>query len=60
MVQKQRKEECILKPENNRVLGRTGARELTAEEVALVSGSGPEHTNVITINPYTGQRDGDG
>lgn len=45
---------------NNRVLGRTGARELTAEEIALVSGSGSEHTNVITINPYTGQRDGDG
>lgn len=47
------------KPEN-RVLGRKGARELTAEEIALVSGSGSEHTNVITINPYTGQRDGDG
>jgi len=47
------------KPDNNRVLGRTGARELTAEEVAQVSG-GLEHTNVITINPYTGQRDGDG
>jgi hypothetical protein len=59
MVQKLRKEEYVSKPENNRVLGRTGTRELTAEEVALVSG-GLEHTNVITINPYTGQRDGDG
>lgn len=46
--------------ENNRVLGRLGARELTAEEVARVSGSGFEHTNVITWNPVTGQRDGDG
>ncbi len=46
--------------DNNRVLGRTGARELTAEELARISGSGPLITNVITINPKTGQRDGDG
>lgn len=43
-----------------RALGRRGARELTPEELELVSGSGPEHTNVITFNPVTGERDGDG
>jgi hypothetical protein len=45
---------------NKRVLSRTGARELTPQEVEQVSGSGPLHTNVITFNPKTGQRDGDG
>lgn len=45
---------------NNRVLSRTGARELTLQEVDRVSGSGPLHTNVITFHPVTGQRDGDG
>ena len=44
--------------ENNRVLGRLGARELTPEEVESVIG-GTLHTNVITFNPVTG-RDGDG
>jgi hypothetical protein len=47
-------------PPAERVLGRRGARELTPEELERVSGSGPEHTNVITINPKTGARDGDG
>jgi hypothetical protein len=45
--------------EQNRVLGRLGARELTSEEVEMALGYGPEHTNVITFNPVTG-RDGDG
>jgi len=49
-----------MKRDNKRVLSRTGARELTPEEVELVGGSGPYITNVITINPKTGQRDGDG
>ncbi|MFZ0773979.1 MAG: hypothetical protein WCA49_07140 [Candidatus Sulfotelmatobacter sp.] len=49
-----------MKRDNNRVLIRKGARELTPQEVELVSGSGPYHTNVITVNPQTGQRDGDG
>jgi len=49
-----------MKRNSDRVLGRTGARELTPEEVDRVSGSGPEHTNVITFNPVTGERDGDG
>jgi hypothetical protein len=49
-----------MEKENARVLGRTGARELTPEEVERVSGSGPEITNVITFNLKTGQRDGDG
>jgi hypothetical protein len=43
--------------EQNRVLVRSGARELSAEEVEQVSG-GFVHTNVITWGP-TG-RDGDG
>jgi hypothetical protein len=47
-------------PKAKRVLGRVGARELTPEEVACVAGAGPEHTNVISWNPVTGQRDGDG
>lgn len=49
-----------MKRDNTRVLNRTGARELTPKEVELVSGSGPLNTNVITVNPKTGQRDGDG
>ena len=43
-----------------RVLGRIGARELSPEEVEKVSGGLPVHTNVITFNPVTFQRDGDG
>lgn len=46
--------------EKTRVLGRIGARELSQEELEVIAGAGPEHTNVITINPYTGERDGDG
>jgi hypothetical protein len=45
--------------DSNRVLSRAGARELSAEDVELVSG-GFVHTNVITFNPFTGARDGDG
>jgi hypothetical protein len=48
------------KVEERRVLARMGARELTPEEVARVAGAGPVITNVITINPVTHQRDGDG
>jgi hypothetical protein len=44
---------------NNRVLGRVGARELTSEEVARVSGSGNYQTQVITVNPVTNRTDGD-
>ena len=46
--------------DSNRVLPRAGAREMSAEEVEFVTGGGPFHTNVITINITTGQRDGDG
>jgi hypothetical protein len=50
--------------QENRVLGRMGARELTAEQVkqAKASGSarGPVHTNVISFNPITFKFDGDG
>jgi hypothetical protein len=45
--------------DSNRVLTRAGARELSAEDVELVSG-GFTNTNVITFNPFTGARDGDG
>jgi hypothetical protein len=49
-----------MKRNENRVLSRTGARELTPEELARISAGGPLITNVITFNPKTGQRDGDG
>jgi hypothetical protein len=45
--------------QDNRVLGRKGARELTPEELGRVSGADTVHTNVVTFNPLTGQRDGD-
>jgi hypothetical protein len=48
------------KNDERRVLARVGARELTPEEMARVAGAGPQITNVITVNPKTGQRDGDG
>ncbi|MGC2637559.1 MAG: hypothetical protein WA294_10305 [Acidobacteriaceae bacterium] len=45
----------------NRVLGRLGARELTPEEIDRAAGKeSAHHTNVITVNPYTGHLDGDG
>jgi hypothetical protein len=50
------------KKNENRVLGRLGARELTPEEVEKAAGEGrsAQHTNVITLNPVTGHLDGDG
>lgn len=42
----------------SRVLGRTGARELSTEEVSAVAG-GQAHANVCTIGTH-GQLDGDG
>jgi hypothetical protein len=45
--------------QDNRVLAREGARCLSEEELNFVNG-GILHTNVITFNPYTGERDGDG
>ncbi len=46
----------------NRVLGRLGARELTREEIECVSGSRLAHTNVCTFatTTATGSGDGDG
>jgi len=44
--------------ENARVLSRSGARELTAQEAAMVAG-GQIQTNVCTIGTH-GQPDGDG
>jgi hypothetical protein len=60
VVPKTKKENYMLNNQDNRVLGRIGARELNPEELQQVSGGGPLHTNVITFNPWTGQRDGDG
>jgi hypothetical protein len=50
--------------QNNRVLSRLGARELTREETECVSGSLAYHTLVCTIvlatTTVTGPGDGDG
>lgn len=43
-----------------RVLNRIGARELSPEEVQLVTGGLPVHTNVCTLAVATGSADGDG
>jgi hypothetical protein len=45
--------------QDNRVLSRLGARELTSQEVEQVTGAGHVHTNNCTINLNTGTRDGD-
>jgi hypothetical protein len=50
----------MAKETDNRVLGRLGARELTPEEVERASERGAQKTNVITFNPVTETRDGDG
>jgi hypothetical protein len=57
---KTEKENYMSNNQDNRVLGRIGARELSPEELEQVSGGLPVHTNVITFNPVTRQRDGDG
>ena len=48
--------------DNNRVLARSGARELTIDEIDFVSAAA--HTNVCTAGPttatHTGFGDGDG
>jgi hypothetical protein len=50
------------KQEDNRVLARSGARELTIEEIDFVSAAA--HTNVCSIaiatSTHTGLGDGDG
>ena len=49
-----------MKRNEKRVLGRTGARELNAQELASILASQPVITDIITFNPKTGERDGDG
>jgi hypothetical protein len=49
-----------MKRNEKRVLGRTGARELTPQELACIIASQPVITDIITFNPFTGERDGDG
>ncbi len=45
--------------ENNRVLNRIGARELTPQEVERVSGGHPTTTYILTSPPpYTSDCDG--
>lgn len=50
--------------DNNRVLARTGARELTIEEIDYVNAAGIVHTNVcsavMATATVTGSGDGDG
>ena len=50
--------------QDNRVLARAGARELTLEEIDYVSAAGVVHTNVCTAimatATATGPGDGDG
>jgi bacteriocin-like protein len=43
--------------QDNRVLGRTGARLLTEQELQAISGG--VHTFVCSIDPLTGAKDGD-
>jgi hypothetical protein len=46
--------------ENNRVLNRIGARDLTSKETELVNGgSGPHTTTLCTFNEDTRKPDGD-
>jgi hypothetical protein len=49
-----------MKRDDKRVLGRTGARELSPQELACIISGRPVMTDVITFNPITGKRDGDG
>lgn len=44
--------------QNNRVMGRVGARHLTPEEEAVVTG-GIGTTTICTIQSTTGAKDGD-
>ncbi|HEV2961843.1 MAG TPA: hypothetical protein VG649_08480 [Candidatus Angelobacter sp.] len=46
--------------ENNRVLSRTGARELTTEEVEYTTGAGRVQTQFCTALHTGGRFDGDG
>jgi len=46
--------------QDNRVLGRIGARELTTEEVEYVTGAGRVQTNFCTALHTAGRFDGDG
>ncbi len=45
--------------QSNRVIGRIGARILTPEEEAVVTGSGIGTTTICTIASTTGSKDGD-
>jgi hypothetical protein len=57
-------EKSMSRQEDNRVLARTGARELTVDEVDQVSAAMAAHTNVCTAimatATHTGPGDGDG
>jgi hypothetical protein len=46
--------------QENRVLSRLGARELTYDEIESVSGARAFHTNVCTIATMTATGSGDG
>jgi hypothetical protein len=62
MLPTNEKENYMSKQENNRVLARNGARELTIEETDFVNAGA--HTNVcsavVATASHTGPGDGDG
>jgi hypothetical protein len=62
MLPANEKENFMSKQENNRVLARAGARELTVQELDFVSAGA--HTNVCSVvvatASHTGAGDGDG
>jgi hypothetical protein len=64
MYEKQKGEKRMSKQQDNRVLVRLGARELTIDEIDQVSAAMQAHTNVCTAimatATATGPGDGDG
>lgn len=57
---KSRKETSMTIEEDNRLLGRRGARELTPEEVRVICGaSGTGTETLCSFNPITKKIDGD-
>lgn len=49
----------MIEKDNNGVLGRIGARELTREEIECIHGSGTVHTNTACTFAAAGGYDGD-
>jgi hypothetical protein len=47
-------------PSKSRDLKRRFSSAITAQELACIIASQPVITDIITFNPFTGERDGDG